>query len=130
MAESRVSRRHLPPAEDGRRPVRSEQYRLRMSETERHQLRQRAAAQGVTVSRLLIDSALHSRVSPGERRAVYAQLNRVAGELGKLGGNVNQLAYWANAHQSPAPGTEAAIAEVRGLVSELRAAAEQVATGR
>ena len=129
MAEGRVSRRHLPKTATGERQVRTVVYNLRMAEGERHQLRMMAAAAEppVTVSRLLIDSVLYAGVKPGERAALYAQFNRVAGELGKVGANVNQLAYWANAHQAPAPGMSEALGEVRRLVGDLRAAAEAIA---
>jgi len=99
---------------------------LRLSEEERHQLRLRAAASGVTMSRLLIDSALSARVVPAEREALFAQFNRVAGQLGKIGSNVNQLAFWANANREGAPNTAAVAGQVEALAGELRGWAETI----
>ena len=101
-------------------------YKLRLSEEERHQLRLRVAASGVTMSRLLIDSASSQRVVPAEREALFAQFNRVAGQLGRLGSNVNQLAFWANAHREAAPETRAVGATVEALAGELRGWAEAI----
>ncbi len=129
-AESRVSRHHLPRGDGGQRVKRDESYRIRLSAEEHQALRLRAAAEGVTVSRLLLDSVFRARRGPGERAALYAQFNRAAGGLGKIGGNVNQLAYWANAHQAPAAGADEALVEVRRLVAELRTAADQIVGAR
>ena len=129
-AESRVSRHHLARSEDGKRVRRDESYRIRLSGEEHQALRLRAANEGVTVSRLLLDSVFRARSGPGERAALYAQFNRAAGSLGKIGGNVNQLSYWANAHQAPAPGADEALVEVRRLVAELRSAADQIIGAR
>ena len=123
---ARRSRRHLGRGADGGERVRGLVYKLRLSEEERHQLRLRAAANGVTMSRLLIDSALSARVSPAEREALFAQFNRVAGQLGKIGSNVNQLAFWANAHREEASGTAAIAAQVEAVAEELRGWADAI----
>jgi hypothetical protein len=126
MAEGRGGRHHLLAYPSGQRRVRSIYYKLRLSEEERHALRLRAAAAGVTMSRLLIDSALGAKVTVHERQALYIQWNRAAGELGKVGANLNQLAYWANTHQQDHGEAGAVAAEVHGLAAELRDLAEQI----
>jgi hypothetical protein len=126
MGEGRGGRRHLLTDSTGQRAVRSICYKLRLSEEERHALRLRAAAAGVTMSRLLIDSALGAKVTVHERQALYIQWNRAAGELGKVGANLNQLAYWANAHQQDHSQAGAVAAEVHALATELRGLAESI----
>jgi methyl-accepting chemotaxis protein len=114
------------PGEDGATRRREAVYRLRLSEEERHQLRMRAAASGVTMSRLLVDSALRPKVTPHEREALAAQFNRSAAQLGKIGSNVNQLAFWANSeHQTPGDLSDVAD-QVTTLVNELRQAADEI----
>jgi hypothetical protein len=126
MAEGRGGRRHLLADVAGQPRIRSISYKLRLSEEERHALRLRAAAAGVTMSRLLIDSALGAKVTVHERQALYVMWTRTAGELGKVGANLNQLAYWANAHQQDHAEAGAAAQEVHALAAELRELAESI----
>lgn len=122
----RGSRRHLGRGADGEVRVRDLSYRLRLSVEERHQLRLRAAAAGVTMSRFLVDSALGVRVTPYERQALYTEWGRVAGRLGKLGANLNQLAYWSNVHQEAHGQAGVVAGEVHELAAELRVLAEKI----
>jgi hypothetical protein len=91
------------PGESRRRRF---QYGVRVSGEERAGLEERAVASGVTVARLLVDSAL-ARPLPPARAAVGAQelaavdravglLDDVIAELARIGNNINQLAHVAN----------------------------------
>ena len=91
-----------------RRPVGEgrAQVNLKLSEAERDELRARAAQRGVSVSALLLNSALE-RALPAARALVGPQeqalIDRAVGviddliaELGRVGNNINQLAHVAN----------------------------------
>lgn len=91
-----------------RRPVGEgrAQVNVKLSATELDELRERAAARRVSVSALLVDSALERRlpapravVGVGEGvvidRAVGVMDDLIA-ELGRIGNNINQLAHVAN----------------------------------
>jgi uncharacterized protein (DUF1778 family) len=91
MAEGRGGRRHLLADVAGQPRIRSISYKLRLSEEERHALRLRAAAAGVTMSRLLIDSALGAKVTVHERQALYVMWTRTAGELRELAESIKDV---------------------------------------
>jgi hypothetical protein len=77
----------------GRRPV---GLRVTLTEEEREQLGARASEAGVSMSRLLVESALSRVETAAERRRVLVKLNRFERLLGNLANNVNQLAHQAN----------------------------------
>ena len=77
------------------------QYGVRVSAEERAGLEDRAGARGVTVARLLVDSALErplpappSSEHPSfeQLRPFYAVLDGLQREIARVGNNVNQLA--------------------------------------
>lgn len=72
------------------------QIQVRLSEAEREQLRDRADARGVSVPRLLVESALQGRETPTERRAMLAELFALRRLVATVANNVNQLARVAN----------------------------------
>ena len=91
-----------------RRPVGAgrAQVNLKLSVDEREELQARAAARGVSVSALLLNSALE-RPLPAPRAAIGAEERAVIeqavgviddsiAELGRIGNNINQLAHVAN----------------------------------
>jgi hypothetical protein len=77
----------------GRRVVR----KVRVTAVENGRLAQLAAAQGVSVPRLLVEAALASDGwTPSQRRELVRQLLAARRDLAGLATNVNQLARWAN----------------------------------
>ncbi len=67
-----------------------------LTEEEREQLRARAGELGVSVPRLLVESALSGVETPTERRAWIAGLFELRRLLATVANNVNQLAKVAN----------------------------------
>jgi hypothetical protein len=63
---------------------------------EQAQLRARAGALGVSVPRLLVESALSGVETPAERRGWIAELFELRRLLATVANNVNQLARTAN----------------------------------
>jgi len=96
---------------------------VKLTESEREQLRSRAAELGVSVPRLLVESALGgSSETATERRRDIAELFEVRRLLATVANNVNQLARMANT-TGELPGQERleeTLAEVAGLVVRLR----------
>lgn len=117
--------RPLGRARRGRELVPRRVYQqVKLTETEREQLRGRAAELGVSVPRLMVESALGSRAETAtERRAVVAELFEVRRLLATIANNVNQLAKAANisGELSAQERLERTLAEVEGVVGELRA---------
>ena len=69
---------------------------MTLTEAEREQLRARAKEAGVSMSRLLVESALAHVETAAERQRLLVKLNRFERLLGNLANNVNQLAHQAN----------------------------------
>ena len=67
-----------------------------LTATEQQQLRERAAGLGVSVPRLLVESALAGVETPADRRAWIAELFELRRLLATIANNVNQLARTAN----------------------------------
>ena len=73
-------------------------HKVRVSEDQEARLVERANARGITVSRLLAESALAGGADAAAARAHLAgEMFRVVRVLGQIGVNVNQLAKVANA---------------------------------
>ena len=70
--------------------------KVKLTETERQQLRARAAELGLSVPRLMVESALQGVETPTDRRRMIAELFEVRRLLATVGNNVNQLARSAN----------------------------------
>jgi 16S rRNA U516 pseudouridylate synthase RsuA-like enzyme len=112
------SRRAREPA--ARRVV----QKVKLTEGERDQLRARAAELGVSVPRLLVESALaEATVTGTERRAEMVELFEVRRLLATVANNVNQLARVANTAGEVPVGQrlENAVEDVEAIVGRLRA---------
>jgi hypothetical protein len=72
------------------------QLQVRLSEPEREQLRARAGELGVSVPRLLVESALAGRETSTERREMLAEVFELRRLVATVANNVNQLAKVAN----------------------------------
>lgn len=81
-----------------------------------------AAARGITVARLLVESALAGGAeSAGARAAVAAELAVAVRALGRVGVNVNQIARVTNATGEVQDGTAAALAAVEVAAAQVQA---------
>ena len=69
---------------------------VKLTEEERDQLRARAAELGMSVPRLMVESALSGVETPTERRRMIAELFETRRLLATVANNVNQLAHSAN----------------------------------
>ena len=103
-------------------------HRVKTSPSEEALLVQLAAAQGVTVARLLVESALAGdRETAVARRDAIVELFAVRRLLAAVSNNVNQVARHANAGEDfPAEAT-ATLAAVRRLVPRIDAAVDALA---
>jgi len=92
------------------------------TEPERDQLRSRAAELGVSVPRLMVESALEGMETPTERRRMTAELFEVRRLLATVANNVNQLARAANITGEVATAVRLAgtLREVEDLIARLR----------
>ncbi len=91
-------------------------------------LAQLAAAQGVTVPRLLVESALAGdRATAAQRRDAIVELFAVRRLLAAVSNNVNQVARHANAGEEFPADASAVLDAVRRLVPRISAAAEALA---
>lgn len=96
--------------------------KVKLTEAERDDLRARAAEQGVSVPRLLVESALDGRETPTERKRMIAELFEVRRLLATVANNVNQLARAANISGEVASEQrlERTLVEVDELVQRMR----------
>jgi hypothetical protein len=97
--------------------------KVKLTQKERDQLRARAAELGMSVPRLMVESALSGVETPTERRRMVAELFDARRLLATVANNVNQLARSANISGQVHEGQrlEQTLAEVDELVAELRA---------
>jgi Bacterial mobilisation protein (MobC) len=91
--------------------------KVKLTEGEREQLRARASELGVSVPRLMVESALSGVETPSDRRAMIAELFEVRRLLATVANNVNQLAQAANI--SGDVGAERRLERTLGEVDEL-----------
>lgn len=80
------------------RRIRTHVRALRLSDDELHQLNIRAAAAGLTVGTYLRTVALGDAGPRARRRPIIERelLAKLLGQLGKMGSNLNQIAFAAN----------------------------------
>ncbi len=78
---------------------RSRMFTLRLSPQEAATIRRKAVEHGQSVAALVRSSLLHVRLQPS--RLDRQEVARVLAELGKIGSNVNQIAYHLNAGRPP-----------------------------
>jgi Bacterial mobilisation protein (MobC) len=98
------------------------QIQVKATEAEREQLRARAAELGVSVPRLMVESALQGVETPTDRRRMIAELFEVRRLLATVANNVNQLARSANISGEVASEQrlERTLGEVDELLGQLR----------
>jgi predicted transcriptional regulator len=77
-------------------PSRRPQFTVRLSPEERKQLDQLAGEKGISVGRLLVESALSGTWDRDLRESVLTALWRVNRLLANVTGSLNQLAHQAN----------------------------------
>ena len=107
-----------------REPVRREVIqKVKLTDEERDELRARAAELGMSVPRLLVESALSGAETPTEHRRLVAELFETRRLLATVANNVNQLAHSANISGQVHEGRrlEQTLAVVDDLVAQLRA---------
>ncbi len=128
MTESpltRLTRRRRRANEPGGR---EHSHRVKVSAEEAAVLAQLAAAQGVTVPRLLVESALAGdRATAAQRRDAIVELFAVRRLLAAVSNNVNQVARHAHAGEEFPTDARAVLESVRRLVPRISAAAEALA---
>lgn len=78
---------------------RSRTFTMRLSPQEAAIIRNRAAGTGHSAAALVRSALLHMRLP--HSRIDRQHVGRVLGELGKIGSNVNQIAYHLNAGRPP-----------------------------
>ncbi len=107
---------------------REHSHRVKVSAEEAAVLAQLAAAQGVTVPRLLVESALAGdRATAVQRRDAIIELFAVRRLLAAVSNNVNQVARHANAGEEFPADARVVLGAVRRLVPRISAAAEALA---
>jgi hypothetical protein len=99
-----------------------------VDDAERERLVAAASEQGVTVPRLLVESALApAGETATQRQATLKRLFAMQRTLGGLGVNVNQIAHQANTDEQVPAGADAAIDEVRDALARLSTVLEELA---
>ena len=107
---------------------REKSYRVYVTEAEDQRLVARAEAEGVTVPRLLFESAMASRVETStERKRVIAELFRVSRQMAGVATNVNQLARFANAEGAFPEDAVFVMGEYRVLAAKVEDLIEKLA---
>ena len=96
--------------------------KVKLTAEEREQLRRRAAELGVSVPRLMVESALSGVETPTDWRRMVAELFETRRLLATVANNVNQLAHSANISGQVHEGRrlEQTLADVDELVAQLR----------
>lgn len=102
---------------------------VRVSEEERQRLVELAAEQRVSVSRLLVESALGGGESPEGRRVVMVQLFELRRLLATMANNVNQLARSANVTGQVSTALSGSLADARDLMLRIDVMLDELAGG-
>ena len=121
--KKRLERRRRENVPGGRK----HSHVVRVSHAEEAQLVRLAAAQRVTVPRLLIESALAGTETPTDRRRAMAELFALRRQLSGIATNINQLARAANTDGRLAVGTTAAIEEIAPRIATIDKAIDRLA---
>lgn len=107
---------------------RGKRYTVTANATEAAELEAKAAAAGMTVPRLLHESAKSANVETStERKAAIAELFAVRREVAGIATNVNQLARYANTEGTFPAEAEAVTAEFRRLFPRVTDAVDRLA---
>jgi len=111
-----------PPRRQIRRAGRRREvtHKVKVTEDQEARLAARAAERNITVSRLLVESALSGGADVAAARAHLAgEMFRTVRVLGRIGLNVNQLAKVANATGAVPPEAPAALAALTRAADRL-----------
>ena len=107
---------------------RTKRYPVTVTPTEAAELEAKAAAAGMSVPRLLHESARSKYVETStERKAAIAELFSVRREVAGIATNLNQLARYANTEGTFPAEAEAVTAEFRALFPRVTAAVDRLA---
>jgi hypothetical protein len=112
--------------------VREHAHRVKVTAEQEARLVELAGARGITVARLLVESALSGGAESAiQRAAVVTELSVLGTALGRVGVNLNQIARVTNATGEVQPATEATLAAVREVAARLEAVLDALdTTGR
>ena len=110
--------------------ARTHLHPVRVSEEEKQALLVRAAEQNVSVSRLLVESALAGGEAPEGRRAVMAELFELRRLLATVANNVNQVAKATNISGTVPDSAAGTLADARDLMARIDVALDQLGGAR
>jgi len=103
-------------------------HKVSVTPEEEAVLVRQAESQGVTVVRLLVESAMAPQgETPAQRRAAMAELFAMYRQLAGIANNVNQLARHANAGEDFPPEARAVLARVKALAIRMDSALDGIA---
>lgn len=106
---------------------RDRRYVVKVNSEEDAQLRARAVVAGVTVSRLLFESAMNAHIETDTaRKEVVSEVFAVRRLMANVANNVNQLARYANSESVFPAEAEAVVAEYRSIVPRLSDALDRL----
>lgn len=109
---------------------RQHRHVVKVSPEEEALLLAKAAAQGVTIPRLLVESAMAGGgETASQRRQLLAELFAVHRLLGSIANNVNQIAKATNATLEPQDETGATFAAVRRVAARIDDVIDTVGRG-
>lgn len=102
---------------------------VRLSEFEDNALMLKASEQGVSVQRLLVESALtfETGETATERREAVTSVLQVQRQLAAIGNNLNQIARATNAGEPIEAGIAGSLNYLRGVLGRLDLAADVIA---
>ncbi|MFC5931825.1 plasmid mobilization relaxosome protein MobC [Cryobacterium melibiosiphilum] len=107
---------------------RDRRYTVKVNAEEDAQLRARAVVAGVTVSRLMFESAMNAHIETDtSRQEVIAEFFAVRRLMANVANNVNQLAKYSNTESVFPQDAEAIVAEYRAIVPRLSDALDRLA---
>lgn len=100
----------------------------RLSEFEDNALMLKASEQGISVQRLLVESALtfETGETATDRREAIANILQAQRQLAAIGNNLNQIARATNAGESIEAGIAGSLDYLRGVLGRLDAAADVI----
>lgn len=107
---------------------REKAYRVYVSPEEDAHLRARAEVLGVTVPRLLFESAMNAQVrTDTEWKGAVAELFAIRRLMATVANNVNQIAKFANAEGRFVEEAREVVAEHRSIVTRMNAVLDRLA---
>jgi hypothetical protein len=108
--------------------ARQKRYTVKANKEEQTQLEARALVRGVTVPRLMVESALNLHIETDtDRKEAIAELFALRRLLANVANNVNQMAKYANEERAFPADADAIVKEYRALVPQISAAVERLA---